>query len=45
MTPDTEHPVSRLIKGLGQRYLQHVNRAYGRTGTFFDRGQGLPSDL
>jgi putative transposase len=36
MTPDTERGASRLMKGLGQRSVQHVNRTYGRSGTLFE---------
>jgi putative transposase len=35
MTPATERGVSLLMKGMGQRYVQHINRAYRRTGTLF----------
>ena len=36
LTPSTEHSVSRMMKGLGQRYVQYVNRAYRRTGTLWE---------
>jgi putative transposase len=35
MTSDTERGVSHLMKGLGQRYVQHINRTYERSGTLF----------
>jgi putative transposase len=36
MTPACEDGPSLLMKHLGQRYVQHVNRAYGRTGTMWE---------
>ncbi len=36
VTPATERGVGRFMKGLGFRYVQHVNRTYGRTGTLFE---------
>jgi len=36
MTPATDRGPSLLMKGLGQRYVQHVNRTYSRTGTLFE---------
>jgi putative transposase len=36
MTPESERGPSLLMKGLGQRYVQHVNRAYRRSGTLFE---------
>ena len=36
MTPGTESGVARLMKGLGQRYVQHVNRTYRRSGPLFE---------
>ena len=36
MTSNTDEGVSRLMKGLGQRYVQNINRRYGRTGTLFE---------
>jgi putative transposase len=36
VTPLTEQGAGRLMKGLGFRYVQSVNRAYGRTGTLFE---------
>ena len=35
-TPGTESGVSRLMKGLGQRYVQHVNHTYRRSGPLFE---------
>jgi putative transposase len=34
-SPATEQGASRLMKGLGFRYVQYVNRNCGRTGTLF----------
>jgi len=36
MTPATDLGPARVMKGVGQRYVQYVNRAYGRTGTLFE---------
>lgn len=36
MTPATDRGPARLMKGLGQRYVQHINRTYRRTGTLFE---------
>ena len=36
VTPATERGAGRLMKGLGFRYVQYVNRTYGRTGTLFE---------
>jgi putative transposase len=36
MTPETERGPSSLMKGLGQRYVQHINRTDRRTGTLFE---------
>jgi len=36
MTPESDRGASRLMKGLGQRYVQHVNRTYRRSGTLFE---------
>ncbi|WP_295455500.1 transposase [uncultured Thiodictyon sp.] len=36
ITPTTEPAAARLMKGLGFRYVQYVNRSYGRTGTLFE---------
>lgn len=36
MTPGTDRGPALLMKGLGQRYVQHVNRTYTRTGTLFE---------
>jgi putative transposase len=36
VTPATERGAGRLMKGLGFRYVQSVNRTYGRTGTLFE---------
>lgn len=36
MAPATERGPSLLTKGLGQRYVQYVNRTYHRTGTLFE---------
>ena len=36
MTPRDEHGVSRLMKGLGERYVFYFNRRHGRTGTLWE---------
>lgn len=36
LTPLTTGSVSELMRDLGQRYVQYVNRAYGRTGTLWE---------
>jgi len=36
MTGESDEGVSALMKGVGQRYVQYVNRAYHRTGTLFE---------
>ena len=35
-SPNTEGP-SRLMKRLGQRYVQYINRTYKRSGTLWER--------
>jgi putative transposase len=35
-TPDTADAISLLMKDVGQRYAQYVNRAYGRTGGLWE---------
>ena len=35
MTPRTSSGASELMKRLGQRYVQYVNRTYRRSGTFW----------
>lgn len=36
LTPATEDGVSMMMKGLGQRYVQYINRSYQRTGTLWE---------
>jgi putative transposase len=36
MTPATDRGPSLLMKGLGQGYVQYINRTYRRTGTLFE---------
>jgi len=36
MTPSTADGLSALMRNLGQRYVQYVNRTYGRTGTLWE---------
>jgi putative transposase len=36
LTPKTEDSAAQLMKALGQRYVQYVNRAYGRTGSLWE---------
>jgi putative transposase len=33
LTPTEETSVSTMMKGLGQRYVQYINRTYRRSGT------------
>jgi putative transposase len=36
VTPESEDGAGRLMKALGQRYVQHVNRRYARSGTLWE---------
>jgi len=36
LTPDQKNSVAVLMKRLGQRYVQYINRAYQRSGTLWD---------
>lgn len=36
LTPEREESASLTMKGLGQRYVQYVNRRYRRTGTLWE---------
>lgn len=36
VTPERTESASLMMKHLGQRYVQYVNRAYGRTGTLWE---------
>ena len=36
VTPATADALSALMQNLGQRYVQYVNRTYGRTGTLWE---------
>lgn len=36
LTPSKADGVSQLMKHLGQRYLQHINRTYQRSGTLWE---------
>jgi putative transposase len=36
ITPKKAESVSRFVMALGRRYVQHVNKAYGRTGTLWE---------
>lgn len=36
MTPFAEDALSALMQNLGQRYVQYVNRTYGRSGTLWE---------
>jgi putative transposase len=35
LTPETESACSNLMRDLGQRYVQHFNKTYGRKGTLW----------
>lgn len=53
LTPTKPESAGLLIKGLGQRYVQYINRTYGRSGTLwevrfrilFDAGRKLCTGL
>ncbi|MET1076447.1 MAG: transposase [Pseudomonas sp.] len=36
LTPARQESVGRLMKGLGQRYVQYINRTYRRSGTLWE---------
>lgn len=36
LTPELATSVPRLIAWMGRRYVQYINRSYGRTGTLWD---------
>lgn len=36
LTPATAGGAGQLMKALGQRYVQHINRTYGRSGTLWE---------
>jgi len=36
LTPAAVESPGRMMKALGQRYVQYVNRAYGRSGTLWE---------
>ena len=36
LTPEKENSASLLMKSLGQRYVQHINRTYKRSGTLWE---------
>lgn len=36
LTPETANSPGRLMKALGQRYVQYINRRYQRTGTLWE---------
>ena len=36
LTPEKENSAARLMKNLGQRYVQYVNRTYRRSGTLWE---------
>lgn len=36
LTPPTGEAVSQLVISLGRRYVQYINKTYGRTGTLWD---------
>jgi putative transposase len=36
LTPQRENSLGRMMKGLGQRYVQYVNRTYRRSGTLWE---------
>jgi putative transposase len=36
VTPETSVSLSKMMKCLGQRYVQYINRTYGRSGTLWE---------
>jgi len=36
VTPKTDDGLAKLMKSLGQRYVQYINRKYRRTGTLWE---------
>ncbi len=36
MTPTDEHGISRVMQLVGNRYVQYINKRYGRTGTLWE---------
>lgn len=36
LTPQNADSCARLMRNLGQRYVQYVNRRYGRSGTLWE---------
>ena len=36
MTPETNDGISKVMQPLGRRYLQYINRSYGRSGTLWE---------
>ena len=36
MTPEKASAIPRLVMDVGRRYVQYINRTYGRTGTLWD---------
>lgn len=36
VTPNSTHGVSKMMKSLGQRYAQYINRTYQRSGTLWE---------
>jgi putative transposase len=45
LTPEQPENVSRAMRRLGQRYVQHFNRAHGRTGAMWEgRFKSIPVD-
>jgi putative transposase len=45
MTPETTEGISSVMQSLGRRYVQHINQAYGRSGTLWEgRHKSCPVD-
>ncbi|WP_275406309.1 transposase [Pseudomonas sp. 008] len=36
ISPHEHSSTSSLMKGIGQRYVQYINRTYGRSGTLWE---------
>jgi len=45
MSPEREDSISRAMQSIGRRFVQHINRSYGRTGTLWEgRHRASPVD-
>lgn len=45
VSPEREDSISRAMQSIGRRFVQHINRSYGRTGTLWEgRHRASPVD-